>query len=110
VTDEVSKIRKIILLPRGEFAPLAEMSISAIILALLSLILVFSAVAFFFQLIIGGLKMILSAGKKENVDAAVRTVFNSLIGFSIVLSSWAIMGFVGYFFGIDLTSFQIPSL
>lgn len=98
------------LLPRGEFTPLSEMTVAQIVVAFLHLILVFAAVLFFFQLIIGGIKMILSAGKKEKMDAATRTVTNSIIGFAIVLSSWAIMGFVGNFFGVDMTTLQIPTI
>lgn len=98
------------LIPRGEFVQLSTLSARQFVLAALQLILVMSVILSFFMFVLGGLKMILSLGRKEKVDEAKRQIINSIVGLVIVLSAWAIMGFLGTFFGIDFMNIQIPTI
>ena len=57
----------------------------------------------------GGLKFILSGGKSEKFDEAKRQIINALIGVIIVFTTWASLGLISRFFGIDLLNFEIPT-
>lgn len=66
-------------------------------------------IAFFF-LIFGGIKWITSGGDKAQVETARNQITNALIGVAIVAAAWAIMKLIGFFFGIDPFSLNIPSV
>lgn len=71
--------------------------------------LIIASLSFVFSLLFGGLKWILSGGKKERVDEAKNQIVNALIGILIVFSAWGIINFISVFFGINLLTFNIPS-
>ena len=100
----------IIVMPQGQFTPLSQVSIEGLISAGVNLILIVASVLFVFSLITGGIKLILSGGKADKVDEAKRQLINALIGVVIVFSTWASLGLVSQFFGIDLLTFEIPTL
>jgi hypothetical protein len=85
-----------------EFGPM----ISSII----GMIIIIAFLASFFYLLIGGISWITSGGNPEQVDAAKNKIMHALIGLVIVVAAWAIMGLASSFFGIDFTSFNIPTL
>jgi hypothetical protein len=98
------------LFPKGQFTPLENITVSALISSALNFILIIAALLFVFNLLFGGIKIILSGGEKDKLDIAKRQLVNSFIGITIVFSSWAILGLVSQFFGIDLLTFDIPTL
>lgn len=100
----------IMMLPRGQFTPLEDVSLPGLINAAINLILVFAAVLFVFQILTGGIKIILSAGSRDKMDEAKRHLMNAFIGIFIVFSIYAAMTFVSQFYGIDLLTFEIPTL
>lgn len=98
------------LLPQGQFAPLGEINIYGLINTFVQLILIFSSILFVFNILIGGIKFILSRGEKDKKSQASRQIFNAFIGITIIFGTWAVMGFLSQFFGIDLLYFKIPSI
>jgi hypothetical protein len=100
----------IITLPQGQFTPLNDITISGLISAAVNISLIIASVLFIFSFLIGGMKFILSGGDKERTDNARRQLVNALIGVFLVFCSWAIVGLVSQFFGIDLINFEIPTL
>lgn len=52
--------------------------------------------------------MILSGGKKENVDAANRHIINAFVGLVIVFSTWAILSFIESAFGVNIVLLKPP--
>jgi cbb3-type cytochrome oxidase subunit 3 len=100
----------IITLPKGQFTPLNDITISGLIGAAINISLIITSVLFLFSLLIGGIKFIISGGDKERADNAKRQLVNAIIGIFVVFTSWAFLNFVSQFFGIDLLSFEIPSL
>ncbi|MBI2010511.1 MAG: hypothetical protein HYS86_05070 [Candidatus Chisholmbacteria bacterium] len=74
------------------------------------LIIVVSLIITFFFLIIGGIKWITSGGDKAQVESARNQITNALIGLAIVAGAWAIMRLIGFFFGIDPFSLDIPTV
>lgn len=98
------------LLPQGQFTPLTEISIGGLINAAVNLVLVVASILFFFSFVIGGIKLILSGGKQERIDAAKNQLLSAFIGVFIVFATWGILGFAEQFFGINLLTFEIPAL
>jgi cbb3-type cytochrome oxidase subunit 3 len=87
------------------------LTIGAIIGGLLRLILVIAAVVFFFVLVIGGVRWILSGGDKGQTEQARSQITAALVGLVIVFAAWAIAGLIGTFFGIgNIFELQIPSI
>jgi hypothetical protein len=97
--------------PQGtNWSNLFDLEISQIISATIILVLVIAAVIFFFILVVGGVRWIMSGGDKANTEAARGQITSALIGLVIVFSAWAIMAAIGYFFGIDIFQFEVPSV
>ncbi len=103
-------MQPIILLPKGQFTPLENVTISGLINAAINLILVVAAILFVFSLLIGGIKIILSGGAKDKTEDARRQLVNAFVGIFIIFSVYAAMNFISQFFGIDLLTFEIPTL
>lgn len=91
------------------FDSLSTATVGKIIPAAITIILVFAGVIFFFMLVYGGIRWIMSGGDKANTEGARSTVTAALIGLVIVFSAWAIGQLIGTLFGIDvLQSFDLP--
>jgi cbb3-type cytochrome oxidase subunit 3 len=73
-------------------------------------IIVVAGLIFFFMLVIGGLKWILSGGDKGQTEAARSQITAALVGLVILFSAWAITNLVQTVFGIDILNFTIPAL
>ena len=97
-------------MPKGQFAPLSEITFEAMISSAVNLVLIVASILFVFNFLIGGIKFMLSGGNKEKLDSAKRQLMNAILGIIIIFSSWAVLGFVGEFFGVDFSTFQIPTL
>ncbi len=76
----------------------------------INLILVLAALVFFFMLVIGGVRWILSGGDKGQTEAARSQITAALIGLVIVFAAWAIASLVGNLFGISIFNLSIPQL
>jgi len=103
---ELSQIR--LDTPHGDFRNLRSLTIPKMIPAFINLIIVAAVVLFLFSFLLGGLKFILSGGKKEVTEEAGRQVLNAIIGIVIVFSTWAIISVIEQFFGVELTTLEFP--
>jgi len=103
-------MEQIVVLPRGQFTPLSSITIQGLISAAVNLILIVAAILFVFNLLTGGIKIILSGGAKDKADDARRHIVNALIGIFIVFAVYAAMNFISQFYGVDLLTFEIPTL
>jgi len=72
--------------------------------------LIVAILACLFFLIYGGIRWITSGGDEKQVEAAKSHVVAALVGLVIALAAFFILAFVGQFFGVNLTSFNIPTL
>jgi hypothetical protein len=89
---------------------LRDLTVPGIISALVRLSLVIAAIVFFFILVVGGIRWILSGGDKANTEAARSQITSALVGLIIVFAAWAILELIRIFFGINiLTTLEIPS-
>lgn len=86
----------------SNFVGLQNLSISGIISGAISLVMLVVAIVFFFVLIMGGLRWVMSEGDQKNVEAARNQITNALIGLAIVFAAFAIMKLIETIFGISL--------
>lgn len=96
--------------PAGsQFEGLSNLTAGAIVSGLIRVFIVIAAVVFFFMLVIGGIRWILSSGDKAQTEAARNQITAALIGLVIVFAAWAIVQLIGVFFGIDIFNLAIPT-
>lgn len=86
----------------SDFKPLTSITISSIISGAISLVMLVVALVFFFILIMGGLRWVMSGGDQKNVESARNQITNALIGLAIVFAAFAIMKLIETVFGISL--------
>lgn len=73
-------------------------------------IVVVAGLIFFFMLIIGGLKWVMSGGDKAQTESARSQITAALIGLVIVFSAWAIVALVQQLFGFNILNLSLPSV
>ncbi|MBI3397082.1 hypothetical protein HY045_01250 [Candidatus Woesebacteria bacterium] len=96
--------------PSGQFSNL-DFSVPALVSAFITFALVIAALVFFFMLVIGGIKWILSGGDKTQTESARGQITAALVGLVIVFSAWAIAQLVQTFFGLTiLGNIKLPTV
>lgn len=94
----------------GLAGQLTGLTVGGIVSALIRLALVIAALVFFFILVFGGIRWIVSGGDKAQTETSRSQITAALVGLVIVFSAWAILQLIRVFFGIDiLTTLEIPS-
>jgi len=98
--------------PKGDnFSNLENLTITGIVSGAISLIMLVVALVFFFMLVLGGLRWVMSEGDEKNVTNARNQITNALIGLAIVFAAWAIVKLIETIFGISIISgISIPTL
>jgi len=76
----------------------------------IGLIFVFGALAFFFMLLWGAVTWILSGGDKAGLENAKGRITNAIVGFVLLIGTFAIVKLIETFFGIDILSIDIGPL
>lgn len=92
-----------------DFDKLESITPDSFIAGAINIALTVTIIVFFFILVLGGLKWITSSGDEKKLTIARSQITNSLVGLFIILSSWAILGIIGYLFNINLLKLTIPS-
>ena len=96
--------------PTGSFANLKNLTIPSLISGLIRLTLLVAAIVFFFILVVGGIKWIISGGDKAQTEAARNQITAALVGLVIVFAAWAIAKLIETFFGVNILQVDIPKL
>jgi len=91
----------------AQFSNLQNIDFGRLVGIAISFALIVAALAFFFILIIGGIKWITSGGDKGKVEGARSQITAGLIGLVIVFAAWAILSIVENFFHVNLRSFNL---
>lgn len=91
------------------FERLGSLTIPSIVSGFIRLSLVIAALVFFFVLVIGGIRWIVSGGDKANTEAARSQITAALVGLVIVFSAWAIVQLIKTFFGVDIFELTLPT-
>ncbi len=97
------------LTPKSFGSELTNLTVPGIVSGAISLVMLVVALVFFFILIAGGLKWVMSEGDQKAVEAARNQITNALIGLAIVFAAFAIISLIGTVFGISLTNLTIPT-
>lgn len=79
-----------------------ELTLGGAISWAMTAIMIVAGLAFFFMLILGGVKWIISGGDKANTEAARNQVTAAIIGLVIIFSAYIIINFIGGIFGVDV--------
>jgi len=95
--------------PSGFGTQLTTLTVSGIVSGAISLVMLVVALVFFFILIAGGLRWVMSEGDQKAVEAARGQITNALIGLAIVFAAFAIMKLIETVFGISLFTLTIPT-
>jgi hypothetical protein len=93
----------------GNFSPLTSLTVGGLVSGLIRLVLVIAALVFFFILVIGGIRWIVSGGDKAQTEAARNQITAALVGLVIVFAAWAIVQLINVFFGINIFELSLPS-
>jgi len=72
-------------------------------------VIVIAGLLTFLYLVWGGIEWLTSGGDKDKYEAARNRITAALIGLAIISASWAIMQLISHFFGISVTTLNIPS-
>ncbi len=83
--------------------------IGKLLSAAIQVAMIIAAILTFAFLVWGGIQWILSGGDKTQTQAARDRITMALVGLGIVAAAWALMKVIGFFFGIDVFQFNIPS-
>lgn len=96
--------------PGGQLSTLGSFSIASLLQAGVTLIFIIAGIVFFFMLVIGGIRWIVSGGDKAQTEAARNQITAALVGLVIVFAAWAIATLLANFFGISVFKFTLPSV
>ncbi|MBI3290133.1 hypothetical protein HYZ78_01925 [Candidatus Microgenomates bacterium] len=100
---------KVELKPGDQFKALGDLTVPSIVSGFIRLTLVVAAIVFFFMLVIGGIRWILSGGDKTGTEAARSQITAALVGLVIVFAAWAILQLINTLFGINVLELTIPT-
>lgn len=92
------------------FGNLGTLTLGGMISFAINAILIVAAIAFFFMLILGGIRWILSGGDKANTESARGQVTAAIVGLVIVFSAWIILTFVLGIFGIEFGNLDFGTI
>jgi hypothetical protein len=95
--------------PPGQFSNLNTIDFGELVGLAISFVLIIASLAFFFMLVLGGIRWITSGGDKGKTEAARGQITAGLVGLVIVFAAWAILTLIESFFGVNLRSFNIPT-
>lgn len=79
---------------------------TGIISSILGLLTVAGGLWFVFQLFAGALSWIAAGNDKQALENSKKKITHALIGLVIVVTSYTLIGVVGYVFGIDLINLE----
>lgn len=80
---------------------ICNLTIGGLIVSAVQFILILAFLLAFAFLVFGGIKWIISGGDKAGTEAAKGTLTAALIGLIVVLVAWALINFLGSFFGYE---------
>lgn len=97
--------------PKGaQFGNLATLEPAQLVSSLIKLALIVAAVVFFFMLVIGGIKWILSGGDKGKTEEARNQITAALVGLVVVFSAWAIAQLINALFQVNILDLKLSEI
>lgn len=97
--------------PAGSgFARLGDLTFGELVGGLIRISLVVAAIVFFFVLVIGGIRWILSGGDKQATEGARGQITAALVGLVIVFAAWAIVQLIETLFGVQILNLDVGTI
>lgn len=87
-----------------------EFNFGELITGVIGFIIIIAFIVAFFFLLFGGFQWITSGGAPDAVESARNKIMHALIGLTLVVAAWAIMGLVSVVFDIEFTALPFPRL
>lgn len=94
----------------SDFDSVTGITVQGVLVFAINGILIAAGIIAFFFLLIGGVQWILAGGDKEGTEKARKKITNALIGLAIVFSAYALAFLVEAIFGVDILTFEIPTI
>ena len=76
---------------------------------IITIFFIVGGVAFFFMLVMGGIKWMTSSGDKEKLEAAKKQITSAIIGIVIIFLIFVIFNLIETLFGVNLLNFSLPT-
>jgi len=92
------------------FEQLGKVDTQGVVSFIINGILVIAGLFAFLYLLWGGVQWIMAGGDKEGTEKARKRITAALVGLAIVFSAYAIAFLVKSVFGVDVLTFNIPSI
>ena len=89
------------------FGALGTLDLAVLISNLIKLLLVVASLVFFFWLVLGGIKWIMSGGDKAKTEEARSQITAALVGLVIVFSAWAIAQLINALFKVNILELNL---
>lgn len=96
--------------PGGDFDAVQNLTVAGLVGGAIKLVLVIASLVFFFILVIGGIRWIVSGGDKGQTENARNQITAALVGLVIVFAAWAIAQLIGTFFDVNIFELTLPSI
>jgi len=77
-----------------------------IISNIVGVLTVTAGIWFVFQMIIGAINWVSAGSDKQSLDNARKRLTNAIIGLTIVISAYTLIGIIGLFLGFDILGLQ----
>ena len=87
-----------------------NLSFSNVVGFAITVLLIVAVVIAVIFLIWGGIRWILSGGDKSGVESARNHIIGAIVGLIIALAAYFVLRLVLGFFGINVTTFDLPTL
>lgn len=87
---------------------LEDITIQSLLSGLVKTLVVVAAIVFFFMLVLGGIKWIMSGGDKGKTEEARNQITAALVGLVIVFAAWAIAQLIATLFGVNVFDLELP--
>jgi cytochrome bd-type quinol oxidase subunit 2 len=76
---------------------------------IITLFFIVGGVAFFFMIVLGGIKWMTSGGDKEKLEGARKQITSAVVGLVVFLLIFAIINLIETLFGVNLLNFSLPT-
>lgn len=87
---------------KGEATTEVGTKLNQVLGSVIGFLIIVAALWFFIQFIIAGFNWINAGGDKTRVEQAQKQITNAIIGITIVVAAWVIVGLIGQLLGLDI--------
>lgn len=87
---------------KGESTTEVGTKLNQVLGSIIGFLIIVAALWFFIQFIIAGITWISAGGDKSRTEEAQKKITNAVIGITVVVAAWVIVGLIGQLLGLDI--------